>query len=111
MRRTLAATSLALLLAAPASAYDQGCNENGWVLTPEAGDTGPFATDRLYMGKSCDAYSPVHGQGRWCWANGGVSVEVAGASFGFAHMELYCQHPALDPQVCSCANTPLPSWN
>ncbi len=42
----------------------------------------------LYLGKSCDAYSKLHGEGLWEWANGGFIVKFKNVEFGFGHQEL-----------------------
>lgn len=42
----------------------------------------------LYLGKSCDAYSPVYGKGTWGWSNGGFMVTFKDEHFGFGRQEL-----------------------
>ena len=63
--------------------YSYTVNENGAVLKPMDGGA------PLYLGRSCDAYSPRHGTGTWGWANAGFTVEFAERQFGFARQELY----------------------
>ena len=98
--RGVAALAVALF-AAPAFAedYDQTCNGNGYVISA---DKGVFAGAPLYLGNSCDAYSARTGEGRWCWQNSGVSVEMGDTLWLLAHVELYCQAPGLDDLACSC---------
>ena len=43
----------------------------------------------LYLGRSCDAYSPQLGNGRWGQANGGFFVDIRGATIGFPRQELF----------------------
>ena len=42
----------------------------------------------LYLGKSCDAYSKLYGNGEWSWANGGFIVKFKSEEFGFGRQEL-----------------------
>lgn len=73
-------------------------NENGAVLTslyPVARFTGFGAmtrietgTEVLYLGRDCDAYSKVLGEGNWSWANGGFVVEFDNHRIGFPRQEI-----------------------
>lgn len=73
-------------------------NDSGAVLTslyPVARIIGTGAAaqqvtgmETLYLGRDCDAFSQVLGDGRWAWANGGFVVELAGASIGFPRQEI-----------------------
>ena len=49
----------------------------------------------LYLGNSCDAYSPEHGKGRWGWANGRFAIELQNVNFGFP-----MQSPPFDDLRC-----------
>ena len=69
--------------------YSYSANADGGVLTPMDGGAA------LYLGRSCDAYSPGYGTGTWFWANAGFSVEFPDKQFGFARQELF-PHPAPD---------------
>ena len=62
--------------------YAYSVNEDGAVLTPMDGGAA------LYLGRSCDSYSPRHGTGTWGWANGGFTVDFPDRRFGFARQEL-----------------------
>ena len=43
----------------------------------------------IYLGVSCDAYSPQYGNGVWGWANGGTRVTFAdGRVIGFPRQVL-----------------------
>lgn len=42
----------------------------------------------LYLGKSCDAYSEIYGEGTWGWANGGFVITFKNETFGFGRQEL-----------------------
>ena len=69
--------------------YSYSANDDGGVLTPMDGGAA------LYLGRSCDAYSPRHGTGTWGWAGGGFTVDFPDRQFGFARQELF-PHPAPD---------------
>ncbi len=43
---------------------------------------------KLYIGKDCDAFSKVYGNGSWEWSNGGFLIEFKGKSFGFPRQEV-----------------------
>lgn len=80
--------------------YELECNSSGYVLEseyPVTRLTGQGAATRevkgiekIYLGKSCDAYHAVFGNGSWCWANGGFVAQFPTHRFGFARQELYC---------------------
>jgi len=46
----------------------------------------------LYLGKECDAYSKLYGDGRWAWANGGFVVEFKTKRIGFGRQEINMNH-------------------
>ncbi len=90
MNRTRLFISIVILVCSmPASArnytdsdgvtYSSSLNDDGAVLKSESA--------KLYLGKSCDAYSPQFGKGTWGWANGGVAVELNGRRIGFPRQE------------------------
>lgn len=78
--------------------YRYDLNDNGAVLEslfPVARFRGTGAmteivtgTETLYLGRACDAYSEVLGQGTWAWANGGFAVEFDGHRIGFPRQEI-----------------------
>ncbi|QFT92207.1 hypothetical protein FIU86_05095 [Roseovarius sp. THAF9] len=98
---TYAALAVTLLLALPASAQDyaQDCNANGYVITAARGT---FAGAPVYLGKSCDAFHAAHGEGKWCWQNNGINVNLPTGNWLLAKVELTCQNAALDELACSC---------
>lgn len=81
--------------------YRATCNTNGYIITSvypvsrfTSGDASGQIVQQIeviYLGKSCDAFSKVLGQGQWCWANGGFVADLEGGSVGFPRQELYCQ--------------------
>lgn len=59
-------------------------NKHGVVLTSEKEYSGSTIT--IYVGKSCDVYSKVHGEGKWDWTNAGCAIHFEnGPSFIFPH--------------------------
>ena len=42
----------------------------------------------IYLGRSCDAWSPQFGRGRWDWVNGGVLVQFRHRRIGFARQDI-----------------------
>ncbi len=103
----LAICLMIVAVSPPAYGDAQSCNENGYVITE---DRGHYSGAKTYLGKSCDAFNAKLGKGHWCWANGGIMVEIAGKVVSMAHRELYCEHPALNSLACGCHQKPLPSW-
>jgi hypothetical protein len=80
--------------------YDPTCNVDGYVLTSKypvartigQGAATQFTTgiEKLYLGRSCDAFHASLGSGQWCWANGGFVASFSEMEFGFGRQELYC---------------------
>lgn len=78
--------------------YQYARNANGAVLTslyPVARFTGTGALtqvetgiETLYLGRDCDAFAKVLGEGTWAWANGGFVVEFGGHRIGFPRQEI-----------------------
>ena len=62
--------------------YSYSVNQDGGVLTPMDGGA------PLYLGRSCDSYSPRYGSGTWSWSNGGFTVDFPDKGIGFARQEL-----------------------
>jgi hypothetical protein len=60
------------------------CNSSGFILTSRQ------SGEKLYLGKSCDAFHTRMGAGTWCWANGGFVAELANGRVGFPRQETYC---------------------
>lgn len=60
--------------------YTASINQHGAVLR----------SDRIaiYLGRTCDAYSPQYGTGSWGWANGGFLVTFKSLTIGFPHQEI-----------------------
>lgn len=79
---------VATFLALPALSYTSSdgvdytakVNEHGAVLEGKNGDL-------LYLGKSCDAFSPTMGKGSWSWANGGFCVNLPSQRLCFARQD------------------------
>lgn len=44
--------------------------------------------ETLYLGRDCDAFTKIHGQGSWAWANGGFTIEFDGHRIGFPRQEI-----------------------
>ena len=80
--------------------YEGSCNADGYVLkskypvtrTIGQGSSTSYVSsiEKLYFGRTCDAYHEIYGSGQWCWANGGFIAEFANARFPFARQELFC---------------------
>lgn len=80
--------------------YEASCNADGYVLIskfPVTRTIGQGAStqyisgiEKLYLGRSCDAFHALYGTGQWCWANGGFKADFADAMFGFARQDLDC---------------------
>ena len=80
--------------------YDVTCNESGMVLESSRevsrfvgqGANTRIVTgiEKIYLGKSCDAFHTVFGAGSWGWANGGIRAEFAEYFIGFPRQELFC---------------------
>ena len=92
--------------------YDIACNADGYVLTSKYPVTRMVETpvdaepvtgiEKIYFGKSCDAYHKLFGQGKWCWANGGFIAEFPDHSFGFGRQELTCPGAEGYEGKCGC---------
>jgi len=100
---------------AQANGHDILCNANGYVLTPTPSakrqfPNGKLMQSTLYLGISCDAYTNNLGSGNWCWANGGVLTEFNGEVLSLARYELPACAAHSSEFLCSCGDTPLPSW-
>jgi hypothetical protein len=92
--------------------YEASCSADGYVLTslyPVARTMGQGAdteivsgVEKLYLGRSCDAFHPIFGKGEWCWANGGFIANFDGMEFGFARQELFCSSDEDLGLECRC---------
>lgn len=117
--RVLLTMSMVAAMAAPASAYvaddieyDISCNADGYVLTSKdrvprmvstPADAEPVVgIEKIYFGKSCDAFHKLFGKGKWCWANGGFLAEFPGHTFGFGRQELSCPGAEAYQDNCGC---------
>lgn len=77
-------------------------NENGVVLTSlypkawfiEAGiqSTIEKGHDVIFLGRSCDAFHKLFGNGKWVQANGAFLVTFDAISFGFPRQELVMEN-------------------
>jgi hypothetical protein len=107
MKMAILALLLSLPIGAEASPYVSGgheytlvCNSNGYVLISvnnvvrgvgTGADTRSVkGREKIFLGKSCDAYHKTYGVGKWCWANGGFRADFPEMSFPFGRQELYC---------------------
>jgi hypothetical protein len=59
-------------------------------------------SDRIYIGRSCDACYKIFGEGKRCWANGGFIAEFAKHTFGFGRQEPNCQGAEAYQGNCGC---------
>ena len=93
--------------------YNVSCTADGYVLTSLYPLTRAIGTgaatqwikgkEKIYFGRSCDAFHKLYGKGKWCWANGGFTAEFPGYSFDFARQELRCPTVAPFPEgSCGC---------
>lgn len=109
----------AIASSVPASAYvaddieyDIACNADGYVLTSKQQVTRLVTTpvdaepvvgiEKVYFGKSCDAFHKLYGKGKWCWANGGFLAEFPNHTFGFGRQELNCPGAEAYQGNCGC---------
>ncbi|MVO15477.1 hypothetical protein [Parasedimentitalea huanghaiensis] len=44
--------------------------------------------ETLYLGRDCDAFAKMLGNGTWSWANGGFVVELGAGRIGFPRQEI-----------------------
>lgn len=92
--------------------YDLQCNDDGFVLTSrypvthvigQGHDIRPASDiDRLYLGRSCDAYHRLFGEGQWCRGNGGFVATFPQHRFGFPRQELVCESERPPYPDCGC---------
>ncbi|HTU12473.1 MAG TPA: hypothetical protein VMG08_16400 [Allosphingosinicella sp.] len=91
MIKTIMALVAGALLAAPAAAQSQDYVQSGggsWRAEENAhGAVLRRGGATLYLGRSCDAWSPRWGRGRWGYANGGWLVAFPGRRIGFPRQE------------------------
>lgn len=107
-----AAASQAQAYMADGIDYDGACNADGYVLTSKLSVTRMVATpvdaepvvgiEKIYFGRSCDAFHTLYGKGKWCRANGGFIAEFPQHSFGFARQELLCRGDEAYRESCDC---------
>ena len=95
------------------SGYSGVCNAHGYVLEAEPSyklenTKGKLLRSKLYLGKSCDAYSENLGDGAWCWTNAGVLTEFGGESFPLTGLELPMCPQHSNTSSCGCWEAPLP---
>jgi hypothetical protein len=80
------------------------CNVHGFVLRSRGPVERLGRTERetVYFGRSCDAYHPRLGDGKWCWADGGFIADFSSASIGFPDQELVCPSDPGLGRSCRC---------
>ena len=109
LKRSLALGAAVVMLTGVAVAYNSGeghlydleCRVNGYVLTsvyPVARQVGAGAgreliteIEKIYFGRSCDAFHKLFGTGSWAWANGGFWADFPNHKFRFGGQELFCE--------------------
>lgn len=69
--------------------YTEAGANSQWAITPVT----------IFVGKSCDTFSPELGEGRWEWANGGFIITAGGRRFAFPRQE-----PPLHPDATGCSS-------
>lgn len=92
--------------------YDASCNADCYKLSSKypvsravgrgAGTHFVAGIEKIYLGRSCDAYSKLLGHGTWCWANGGFLAKFPHIQIGFPRQELYCAVNGTLGQRCGC---------
>jgi hypothetical protein len=92
--------------------YTLQCNDDGYVLasrypvTRTVGRGQEMRTasgmERLYLGRSCDAFHKLHGEGQWCRGNGGFVATFPEHRFGFPRQELVCEPERAPHPGCEC---------
>jgi hypothetical protein len=92
--------------------YEISCSADGYVLTSKYPVTRMIGTgadtqavpgiERIYFGRSCDAFHKIFGKGKWCWANGGFVAEFPDHRFGFGRQELSCHGAEAYQGNCGC---------
>lgn len=96
--------------------YQMACNTNGFVLTSDYPvarfiENGVLSEieegiETLYLGKSCDAFTQVYGNGTWGLANGGFAVSFDDYRIGFPRQAPFCE-PDAAPDVTFAFDCPL----
>lgn len=67
--------------------FDVEYNQHGAVLSSEK--------LKIYLGRSCDAYSSVYGYGHWGQANGGMLIFFPNRTLGFPRQGIYLRNCSL----------------
>ena len=67
--------------------FDVEYNQHGAVLSSEK--------LKIYLGRSCDAYSSVYGYGHWGQANGGMLLFFPNRTLGFPRQGIYLRNCSL----------------
>lgn len=93
-------------------AYTMTCNAHGIVLTSRApvgrfigqgaGTETVSRIEKIYLGKDCDAYLDVAGEGSWGWANGGFGAEFDRYRVMFPRQGVDCPDGESDAFVSAC---------
>lgn len=92
MTKMILGLAAGALLAAPVAAQQLADYQEGGGGTWRAEENAHGAVLRqgritIYLGRSCDAFSPQLGRGRWGWANGGWLVAFPRRRIGFPRQE------------------------
>lgn len=88
--------------------YKLSCNANGYVLTSKYPterliDNGSKlivkrGIEKIFLGKSCDAYTTAFGDGTWAWEPGGFGVDFADYVILFPQATLTCPAGTVVPR-------------
>ncbi|MFQ6553184.1 hypothetical protein AAD018_012680 [Aestuariibius insulae] len=70
--------------------YGLNCNRNGYVLTP---NQPVIPSGTLYLGRSCDAFSDVLGEGEWVRGRAGFRIDFEDRAISFPQQALSCPQP------------------
>jgi hypothetical protein len=119
IRSVLQVTLVYLALVTPSFAYvSEGheynlkCDSNGYTLNSignvvrtigtGAGTRFYKSKEKIFLGRSCDAYHKLYGIGEWCWANGGFQASFPLKQFDFPRQELSCEAASEFELNCRC---------
>jgi hypothetical protein len=80
--------------------YRSSCNYSGYVLTSIGPVSRPIGfgaetryirgREKIFLGKSCDAFHQILGKGKWCWSNGAFGAEFENHQISFPRQEIVC---------------------
>ena len=110
----LAAAQTASVIGSNGMRYTMTENEHGFVLTSlyplarEVAAPGIFeeGLEVMYFGKTCDASSPVMGDGTWDFGNAGFGARLERARDGYPPIRFSVGFPRMEPIIAppACRN-------